>query len=72
MNALSVFRAHHNDFGLRPLDVLREKDLKLVAQSDQYMSQNKDGYVRLPYGDVAFAGFPVQVTQEKLPFIISH
>lgn len=72
LNALSVFRAYHNDFGVKPLNVLREKDLILVAQSERYMSKNEKGYIDLPFGDVAFAQFPVDVTQEKLPFIISH
>ena len=72
LNALSVFRTHYHDFGTEPLKLLRQEDLGLVAQSESYRSNNKTGYVDLPVGEVAFAQFPVNVTQGKLPFIISY
>ncbi len=72
LNALSVLRAHQGDFGAKPSNVLREKDLSLVVQSERYMSENRKGHIQLPFGDVAFAQFPVDVTREQLPFIISY
>lgn len=71
LNALSVFRAHYHDFGKEPLKVLGERDLSLVRQSKLYTANHKTEYIDLPFGEVAFAQFPVHVTQEKLPFIIA-
>lgn len=72
LNALSVYRANKRDFGSKPFDVLRAKDKELVAQNKSYLGENKKGYMDLSFGDAAFAQFPVNVAEEKLPFIIAH
>ena len=70
LNLASVTRAHRSDWGLEPLQVLREQDRDLIATNERYAREQRHEYVDLAFGDVAFAQFPVNVTIEKLPFVI--
>ena len=71
-NSASVVRAHRGDWGRGPLQTLREQDRNLIALNGSYIRQEQQGYVDLAFGDAAFAQFPVNVTVEKLPFIIRY
>ncbi len=69
LNFLSVYRANRRDFGVPYSQMLREKDVSLIEMNKQYRNQGKT--IDLPFGDVAFAQFPVNVTEERLPFVIA-
>ena len=70
ITGISVFRANKDDFGLSKIEVLREKDKKIIRMNEIYLKINGKGKVKLPYYDVAFAQFPVTVTKEKLPWVL--
>jgi len=70
-NLLSVFRAHRNDIGKQPMEVLREKDKKLVTMSKDYHRAGRKDMVELDFHDVAFAQFPVKVIKENLPHTLA-
>ena len=63
----SVYRANKEDFGRWGESVLRQKDKDLLQQgrSGQYI-----GSVRLPFYDVAYATFPVEVVNSNSLFVL--
>ncbi len=72
LNTLSIYRAHKTDFGISKEKILRKKDLNLFVQSKEYIQQKRQDSIDLPFGDVTFAQFPVNVNRESLPFIIAY
>ena len=56
--SLSVLRAHRHDIGKTKLEVLRERDKGLLQMSK---TVRRDQPVKLPFQDIAFADFPVEV-----------
>jgi hypothetical protein len=70
---MSVFRAHRKDFGLLgKIDILREKDRRIVEMNKRYSGIDRGSAISLDYYDVAYAKFPVNVTKEELPWILSR
>ena len=70
LNAVSVFRAHKDDFGTSMETMLRTKDLELIKLSREYEAQGRRDPVDMVYGDVAYARFPVRVVKPKFPYIL--
>ena len=66
---LSVFRAHHYDFGKSFHDVLRDQDKKLLAMS-KTVDRAKD--IELDFFDVTFADFSVDVVDNNSVFVLKH
>ncbi len=71
LNAASVIRAHQGDWGRWGENSLREKDLKLVQMSREYLRAQRKDIVSWMDHDVAYAQFPVKVVKEKLPFALA-
>lgn len=69
LNCLSVFRAHQKSFFAGSVEsVLRKKDKRLIAMGQSYAKEGTSGFVDVDYWDVAYARFPVIVSQKTLPW----
>jgi hypothetical protein len=71
LNALSVYRAHKSDLGIKNTeDVLREKDIELLRLNKWYIETGQKGIVPVEFHDAAFARFPISVPIEHLPYVL--
>ena len=71
LNAASVLRAHKSDFN-RPVDqILRSADKELILLNQGYLKEGRTDIIVWEEEDVAFAQFPVKVT-EKSPFVLAY
>jgi hypothetical protein len=66
--SLSVYGAHHQDFGKNAYEVLREKDKELLMMNE--MLKGKRAVLNFP--DTAFADFPVGVRNSDSVFVINY
>jgi len=71
INAVSILRAHENDFGKMGEQVLRSEDRRISAISKQYLSDQSKNFLNLNDRHVAFAQFPAMVVQEQLPHTLA-
>jgi len=71
INAVSITRAHKNDWGKSGEEVLRKKDLSIVWLSRNYIKEGRTDLVRLDEHELAYAQFPVIVTKKKVPFTLN-
>lgn len=65
---LSVYGAHHGDWGKSAYEVLREKDKELLMMNE--MLKGKGAVLNFP--DAAFADFPVGVRNNDSVFVINY
>ena len=65
---LSVYGAHHGDWGKNAYEVLREKDKELLMMNE--MLKGKRAVLNFP--DTAFADFPVGVRNSDSVFVINY
>lgn len=70
LNAISVYRAHQNDLWKEGQSVLRKEDRKVVKLNRQYIASGREDIVPGEFSEIAFAQFPVNLTKERLPFVI--
>lgn len=70
-NTISMVRAHKDDWGLSPQEVLRKKDLALVLLSQAYIKEARTDFVWLDEYELAYAQFPVIATKKKVPFTLT-
>jgi len=71
LNAVSIVRAHKNDWGKSGEEVLRKKDLSIVSLSRDYTKDGRTDFVRLNEHELAYAQFPVILTKKKIPFTLA-
>ena len=70
ITGVSIFRANRNDFFAYPADVLRPKDKELVRLSRDYLKTGRSDMVSVDFYDVAYAGFPVKVTEGEASWVL--
>ncbi len=70
VTGISILRANKNDLGLRPGEVLRPKDKRLVEMSRDYLAAGRSDTVALDYYDVAYARFPVMATAGEIGWVL--
>lgn len=71
INAISVVRAHQPDFGRRPMDVLKKRDLEIVRMNEAYFSAGRTDAVEMNFHTVGYAQFPVVLTKEEFPLTLA-
>lgn len=69
LTALSVMRAHREDFGKSACEVLRPKD-RLLLEMSATVPRNRP--VPLDFADAAFADFTVDVVNNDSVFVLKH
>lgn len=69
LTALSVMRAHREDFGKLACEVLRPKD-RLLLEMSATVPRNRP--VPLDFADAAFADFAVDVVDNDSVFVLKH
>jgi len=71
INALSIWRAHKDDFFVPMHKILRDKDIWLLKLNKEYLNNEGDGKsITIVYPEAAFARFPVMVNRTQLPFVL--
>lgn len=65
LNGISIFRAHYEEFPLDAMQVLRPQDKELLKMNEEYYKEKINGAVTLDRVDVAYADFPVKITDCK-------
>ena len=65
INTVSIFRAHYKDFSKPIIEILREKDKKLIQMNKEYFNKSEKSIVVLDYHDAAYANFPIKVVSNR-------
>jgi hypothetical protein len=71
LNISSVLRAHRRDLGLSREEVLRESDKELLNMTRAYLQHGRKDVVSVADPEIAYAGFPVLVAPQRLPYVLS-
>jgi len=61
LNGASIFRAHHNEFSLKAMQVLRAEDIEILKMSVEYHKQGRRDIVTINRIEATYADFPVKV-----------